>query len=180
MEVERTRTPLSEIDVAVALRNGYQTLFGEDPTFEILGVGWSQIALENAHGAAVYNFNFGNITGEGEGGDFYTLTTDEQVSPGEWKPLNMKYAAHPDAESGARAYWKLVTTRYRPAFDAFFTTGEASAAAMKLHELGYFTANPEPIAHTFGTLYQHFSDVIGPELGGLGHGGPKDGDPSPC
>lgn len=179
MQVDRESTPLTEIDVAVALRNAYLDLFGEDPSFEVLGVGWSQIALENAHGRAIWNNNFGNITGEGEAGDYYGLTTDEQVSPGEWKTLTMKYAAHPTPEAGARAYWHLITTRYLPAFDEFFRTGDAPGAAMKLHELGYFTANAAPIAATFGKLYEQFSDELGPSLGGLVHRSPKAGD-APC
>jgi len=178
-EVTRTNTPLGELELAVALRSAYVALFGEDPTSEVLGVAWAQNALENAHGRAIFNYNFGNITGTGEGGDFYTLTTDEQISPGVWKPLTLKYAAHPDPVAGARAYWALITgSRYRPAFDQFFTTGDAPGAAMKLHELGYFTANPEPIALTFGKLYDQFADSLGPSLGGLAHGSPKAGGES--
>jgi hypothetical protein len=178
-EVPRTNTPLSELDVARALRSAYQELFDEDPTHEILGVAWSQIALENARGQAIYDFNFGNITGTGENG-FYALETDEQVAPGVWKRLTLHYAAHPDAGAGARAYWRLITgAHYRPVFDAEFKDGNASGATMHLHALGYFTANPEPIAVTMGNLYRHFSDVIAPSLGGLGSGAPKDGDELP-
>lgn len=174
-EVERNTTPLSDLEVAQALRAAYVSLFGEDPTHEILGVGWAQIALENAHGRAIHNYNFGNITGQGEGGDFYLLTTPEQVSPGTWQEMTMRYAAHPTPEAGALAYWRLITgPRYRPAFDEFFTTGNAEHAALKLHDLGYFTANAGPISLSFAKLYEQFTNVIAPSLGGLGHG-PKDG-----
>lgn len=182
-EIDRVRTPLSELEVGRALRDGYVALFGRDPSFNVLGVGWAQIALENAHGNAIYDFNFGNITGTGEGGDYYTLATDEQVKPGVWKNMTMKYAAHPDAVSGARAYWRLITnSRYAPAFP-YFVAGDAVNAAIKLHSLGYFTANPgdanSGIAHSFGALFKHFEDVVAPGLGGLVREVPKAGD-EPC
>src|SRR6266404_3888217 len=156
MKVDRTATPLTELEVANVLQQAWIALFGQMPTSQVLGVGWAQIALENDHGRAIWNNNFGNITTAGHSGDFYELQTKEQIHPGDWKEVTMKYAAHTTPEDGAEAYWKLVTgAHYAPAF-RFFETGEAHAAAMELHALGYFTANAEPIALSFARLYDHF------------------------
>src|SRR6266571_1427907 len=178
MLVERTKTPLSENDVASVLQRAFAALFDREPTREILGVGWAQIALENAHGEAIWNNNFGNITTTGATGDFYELETKEQIHPGQWKDVTMKYAAHATPEDGAEAYWRLVTgTHYASAF-TFFELGDAPGAAMKLHRLGYFTANPGPIAVSFGHLYDRFLHYIAPAIG-LGMPPPPPSEPGP-
>jgi len=164
-EVAKVLTPLDELGIAKALERAYVTLFGHPPPIQVMGVAWAQIALENAHGKAIWCHNFGNITGVAkESGDYYTLATSEQTMPGVWERKTMKYAAHGTAEDGAAAYWRLVTGSHYAGAYGFFVKGDASGAANELHSLGYFTANPGPIAISFGRLYEHFQGKLAAEL----------------
>ena len=65
-----------------------------------------------------------------------------------------------------------------PEIEKLFEAQSTETDVDKLHELGYFTANAGPISVTYGKLYDHFVENLAPSLGGLAHGGPKDGDES--
>jgi hypothetical protein len=147
-QVPAKSTPLSEVEVARELARGFRANYGDDPSLKMLGVAWAQVQLETGRGLKLYNFNFGNITcGSSWRGNFMELR-DGPNDP-------HFYRAYPSADAGARDYWALLFARYKPAL-AFYERGDAEGAARKLHELGYFTAAPEPIARTFGKLYAAF------------------------
>jgi len=165
-EVARVRTAMGELELARALRLGFEDVRAASPTYNTVGGAWAHVALENAHGGAVWNYNLGNITTTGASGDYYTLTTQERVQrdPDVWQTRTLRYAAHPGPEQGAAAYWRLMFARYRPALD-LFAAGEPSQAAYKLSELGYYTARPEAIARTMAALFDEWKARIAPALG---------------
>lgn len=155
MKVDRVATPLTEEQIADLLRRSYLLIFGHAISPQCLAVAWAQVCLENARGKAVHNNNLGNITTKGDGVAYYELTTDEQIQPGVWKSLTLKYRAHPDPISGFEAYWVLLRDRYATALLSF-ERGDPAAATYALKAARYFTANVEPYAKAMVSLYAEF------------------------
>lgn len=171
MLVPRVRTPLSEIDLVLALREGHKIAFGTDPNQQRLGVAWAQVALEHARGAALDRFCVGNVTAFSWPGDYYVLRVDERVSrnPDKWQTLELKFRAYPTAAEGAAGYWRLLAGRYLKAL-AFFDSGKPGDAAYTLSNLGYYTALPGPYASTMVNLYAEFGLRLAPKIGPCGTG----------
>jgi hypothetical protein len=168
--VQRSRTPLSGIDVAVALRDGHYLAFGQPPTKPRLGVGWAQIALENARGDAVYRNNIGNVTAGTKwvsaGKPYYVIRVKERVqrNPDVWKELDLKFRAHETAVDGAADYWRLLAApRYQPVLAAF-DAGDPALAAQRLSDLNYYTAQEAPYERAMVSLYGEYNAKIAPNL----------------
>jgi hypothetical protein len=149
--------------MAAILRDSYHHVFGAFPTLATLGTAWSQVALEHASGAAVYCHNLGNITTTGGAGDYYVLHVQEQVGPGVWKWMDLKFAAHHDFIDGGRAYWSLLKRRYASVLP-LFAAGDADAAARRLRELRYYTADADKYARGMVGLARRFGSEIVPAL----------------
>lgn len=161
-KVDRIRTPLTEIEIADALRVGHDRVLARPDDGEAferrMGVAWAQSMLELGRGRACWCNNFGNVTVPHDWiGDFYELTTDEQVRPGEWRPLALRYGAFAAPEDGAENYWLLFVEghRYAPCL-SLFDAGDAIGAAHRLHDLGFYTANAEPYARAMNGLYNEW------------------------
>lgn len=181
MEVPRIRQPLTEVELAVALRTGHGLSFGFHPSANRLAVAWAQCALEHAHGQALDNFCIGNVTaGASWEGDHYVLHVAERIKkkerPGDggvdvWKDLDLKFRSYgaPDgpaelrASLGAAGYFSLLAGRYKTALD-LFNRGDASKAAYRLGELNYFTADPAKYASAMVGLVTYYQRVVLPKL----------------
>lgn len=163
MQIERTKTPLNPPTMAAILRDSYHGVFQAFPTLATLGTAWAQVALEHASGAAVYAHNIGNITTSGKAGDFYVLHVQEQVDPGVWKYLDLKFAAHRDFIDGGRAYWSLLKRRYASVLP-LFAAGNADGAARELKRLKYYTADADKYARGMAGLARRFTSEIVPAL----------------
>jgi hypothetical protein len=156
-EVPRVRTPLSESDLTVTLHDGHVSAFGTEPSLERLGCAWAQMALEHAHGFAVWCNNIGNVTAFHWAGPYYEFSVRERVKrdPDVWKTLALHFRAHDSALLGASDYWHLIASRYAPAL-LKFDAGDPAAAAFELSKLGYYTALAGPYAAAMATLYHDF------------------------
>jgi hypothetical protein len=155
-EVARVATPLNDVQLAAAIAKAHEDVYAGPPSPELHGCVWAQLCLEHARGAALWAHNYGNITcGKTYPGDFYTLKTDEQVKPGEWVPMTLRYRAHQSHRAGAAAYLEFMEAHYESAL-ALFRRGKAYDAAHRLKELRYFTANVEPYARSMFSLYGEF------------------------
>lgn len=165
MQIERAKTPLNPPTMAAILRNSYHAVFQAFPTLPMLGAAWAQNALEHASGAAVYCHNLGNITTAGKAGDYYVLHVQEQVEPGVWKWLDLKFAAHADFIDGGRAYWALLKRRYASVLP-LFAAGNVEGAARELKRLRYYTADADKYARGMAGLARRFDSEIVPALVG--------------
>jgi len=141
-EVARIRTPLSELELLEALRDGHRVVFGVDPSASRLAVAWAQCALEHARGKALDGYDLGNVTcGPSWQGDYYTLACDERVSrnPDVWKRLTLRFRSFAAAEEGAASYWRTIAGRYVRVL-AYFDRADAAGAGHTLSILGWYTA----------------------------------------
>ena len=164
MQIPREKTPLNPATMAAILRDSYHGVFGTFPSLPMLANAWAQCALEHASGEATYDRNIGNITvPAGYAGDFYVLHVQEQVEPGVWKYLDLKFAAHQDFIDGGRAYWALLRRRYASVLP-LFEAGRTEDAAYRLHDLHYYTANAAPYARGMVGLVRRFDREIVPQL----------------
>lgn len=160
-EVTRQLTPLDDPGIVKALCAGHTLALGTEPSRNRLAVAWAQIALENAHGKALWCNNFGNITAFGRWpGDYYVIVTRERIAqdPDVWKTVTMKFRSYASPEQGAEDYWRLLLGQY-PSVLPFFDLGSPGGAAHELARLHYFTADADQYAKTMTELYQGFDQL---------------------
>jgi hypothetical protein len=154
--VQRIATPLSDVGIAHELGKAHEDVYAGHPSPELLGCLWAQVCLEHARGKCLFNHNYGNITcGRDYPGDFYTLTTDEQVRPGEWQSMSLRYRAYGAHRTGAAEYIRFLEGHCESALN-LFRRGKALEGAHRLKELGYYTADVEPYAKSMVSLYNEF------------------------
>ena len=142
-QVPKTRTPLTRQGLAEALAAGHVRQFGAPPSYERLGLAWSQVNHETGDTLSAYNFNWGNIKAFGWDGNYHLLTDD---APDE------HFRAYPSAIEGAADYWRLLAARYPRVLQAF-DRGNPAEAALELKKKGYYTA-PESLYSS--ALVRHF------------------------
>lgn len=161
--VRRIKTEVSAPQMAQAIFSGWQQLFGKAPTREQVSIVLAQNALETGHRKSMWNFNIGNITTDGKGRyDFYDdLETAEQIHPGVWKKMNLKYKSYPSLSEGVKDYLRLISgKRYINAWK-YIENPNPIAFSKALKNAGYYTANEAPYTKTITKLYNQFvkSDI---------------------
>lgn len=157
--VKRVRTEVSETQMAQAILESWQDLFKETPSKQQVALVLSQNALETGHRKSMWNFNVGNITTDGKGSfDYFDdLATDEQIKPGVWKKMNLKYRAYPSLKDGVKDYLRLLSSkRYSNAWE-HIKNPDPTAFSKALKQSGYYTANEAPYTKTLNQLYGQFS-----------------------
>lgn len=155
-QVPKAQTLLSDPQIVDALAAGHIAVYGDAPRDPRLYVAWAHVALENAHGRGLWNWNFGNISTSGAWPTgFYVIRVPERVrrNPDVWKPIDMKFRSYPTASAGAADYWSFMRAEYGAAVD-LFDAGNAYAAGIELGRAGYYTAHAEPYARVMAELYQ--------------------------
>lgn len=160
--VPRVKTEVSEAQMAKALIDAWQKLFGSMPAKEQIAMLLSQNALETGHRKFMYNYNIGNVTTNGKGKyNFYDdLTTDEQISPGKWKKMNLKYRAFDTLEEGALDYIQFLKNNYSGAWQHIMHPNpEEYSRALK--KGGYYTANEAPYTRNMVSLFSQFNKSKG-------------------
>lgn len=158
--VERVRTTVSEPQIAQAIVEGWQQLFGNIPTKQQVGLVVAQNSLETGHRKSMWNNNVGNITTDGKGVyDFYDdLSTDEQLQPGVWKKMNLKYRSYPSLIEGVKDYLRLLSSNhYSKAWENILHP-DPVAFSKALKQSGYYTANEAPYTKTMTQLYSQFNN----------------------
>jgi hypothetical protein len=178
MEVPKVRTPLLEVDVAVALRKGHVLALGEPCGRKRLACAWAQVALENRRGEALDQYCIGNVTaGRGWNGDYFVLHVAERTKKLEidgedvWKNMDLKFRSYgaqdqpssQRAAAGAAGYFSLMSGRYISCLK-LFDVGEVEKAAFELGRLNYFTAKPAPYATAMASFVKYFERVIEPHM----------------
>lgn len=163
------KTILSDLDLAQALKQGYQQVFGREPTAEALAGGWSQVVLEAGEPVSLPGNNMGNIKASNDwlnaGKPFFIKDTKENNAEGhEYTEHGTKWRAYNTPVEGAVGYWQFLGKGYANALD-WMAAGDPTSATVNLGLKGYFTANIKRYAAGVGSLYQKFMTQIAPQLG---------------
>lgn len=148
--LERTKvsTPMTPMELLATLRQAHIDQFGSPPSRSRLAMAWAQVALENAHGAVMWNHNVGNV-GPGRGDTWY------QHSP------KARYRSFENFIDGAKVYWRVVA--WCSAAFRMFDAGQPATATENLKRCGYFEADLEPYVKGMTSLYYHAIQTVIPQ-----------------
>lgn len=157
--VKRTRTEITTSQLAAAITDVWRNLFASTPSQEQVSMILAQNALETGHRKSMWNYNVGNITTNGKGPyDYFDdLTTDEQIKPGTWKKMNLKYRAYPSLKDGVQDYLKFISGKKYSNAWKFILNPDPIAFSKALKSSGYYTANEAAYTKTLSKLYEQYS-----------------------
>ncbi len=129
------RTWLSREDMVRALARGHLLAFGVQATDQRLAGVVGLCGFENAHGEALYNFNFGNVSARGTA----------SLHAGEGSEIEPSMRAFATADEGAADLWNVLRTHHGRALQAFDET-DYPKGVRELARYGYFKADAERYA----------------------------------
>lgn len=157
--VEKFKTPVSEAEMAQAMIQAWEKIFGSKPAKEQIALLLAQNALETGHRKSMWNYNVGNITTTSKSPyDYFdTLPTSEQISPGKWKKMNLKYRAYPDLLTGTIDYIKFLSknNRYSQAWQHILKPDPVSFSKA-LKAASYYTANEPPYTKALKSIFDKY------------------------
>jgi hypothetical protein len=136
-----TKTPMTRVELLVALREAHVRVFGKVPNKNRLAMAWGQVAFENGHGQLSYNHNLGNVASARPAETPSYYSHDDHHF----------YRAFATFVDGAEAYWAVI--KRCGAALARFDQGNPSEAARYLKRCGYFEADLEQYTKGFSNLY---------------------------
>jgi len=157
--VRRVKTDISASQMAQAISGAWRKLFGEAPSKEQVAMVLAQNSLETGHRKSMWNYNVGNITTDGKGlyDYFDDLTTSEQINPGKWKKMNLKYRAYKSLQDGVEDYLKFISGKKYSNAWRHILNPDPVKFSKALKSAGYYTANEEPYTKTLTKLYSQYS-----------------------
>lgn len=139
------RTILTEHDAATALKVGWRSVFGNEPTNNQLALIWSQCALETGRFKSIWCYNFGNIKNTA-GHAYYMIRCDEYIN-GKHVWLNPPdkgtwFNYYVNSEEGAEAYIRFLSQKknYAKAWQEVIN-GDPVAFCHQLKLAHYYTAD---------------------------------------
>jgi hypothetical protein len=151
-EVPPRQTNLSPAEIRRALAAAHQSLRGEAIPPKLLDVLSAQVCHETAHGASMFNFNFGGIKGTSPEGTTARLRTRE-VLQGKEVSLTDGFRAYSTPVAGATDYLLLLERRFPNAVDAA-RDGDVDGFVRSLKAGHYFTADPDLYASSVRGILQ--------------------------
>jgi hypothetical protein len=132
------------------LRQAWTKVTGEAPDDKTVALLTAQWAHETAHGASMYNYNFGGIKGTGPTG----LSVEQHTKEG-WgrseRQITDRFRAYESPEAGAEDYVKLLTHRFPEATSAA-RAGNAEGFVQGLKQRGYFTGDAQAYQRSVSSL----------------------------
>ncbi len=137
--VSPVRTRLDAGQASDALRTAWRAVTGEEPSDKTVRILTAQWAHETAHGASMFNYNFGGIKGVGPSGLSVSQRTREGFGETE-RTITDRFRAYQTAEEGATDYVRLLSKRFPEAVQAA-RDGDPSAFVHALKNRGYFTGD---------------------------------------
>ena len=155
-QVPKTNTPVSDAQMAQAITNVWQRLFGTAPSKEQVYMIMAQNAIETGgKRESMHNYNVGNIivgTTDHDyflGGDWMYTDKTETTK----KTITQKFRAYNSLEDGVTDYLKLLSgsKRYATAWE-HIKHPDIRAYSKALHDAGYYGAKEE--VYTKGLLAQ--------------------------
>lgn len=158
--VKRFRTNISDAAFRAGLQTAWRKLFKTEPTDSQINLIMAQNDLETGHRKSMWNYNVGNITTDGKGSYNYfdDLTTKEQIKPGEWKSMNLKYRAYDSMEQGIEDYLKFLgqNKRYGNAWQHILNP-DPVAFSKALKQSKYYTAKESSYTKQISSLYDRYN-----------------------
>ena len=168
--VQRTLTKLRGIELAKALYEGYKAAFGQAPSLEVLGSGYSQAMMEQ--GGNFYNYNFGNIKATKQyidSGGMYTLfkgISENTDTGGQTSITEGYFRAYKSAVDGASDYWIFLKKRMPKSFE-WMQSGNPVYTAFALRDEYYYTGNSFRYAKGMSSMMRSFLKDVGPQIQSL-------------
>lgn len=138
LKVKKELTPLTEVQVVSALREGHIEEFGFEPKKHRLEVATAQVFLENSRGKLIYCNNFGMI-GAGRHEKYFMIS-------------GHKMRALSSPTEGAKAYWHAIRTGHYGVL-RWFDVGNVVGAAESLTKSGYHRSDPDFYKKLLSDLY---------------------------
>ncbi len=155
-QVPKTNTPVSDEQMAQAIVNVWQRLFGTAPSKEQVYMVMAQNAIETGYNrASMHNYNVGNIIVGGSDHDYFTagdwMYTDKSETTK--KTITQHFRAYDSLEDGVEDYLKLLSgsKRYAEAWK-HIKDPDIRSYSQALHDAGYYGAKVED--YTKGLLSQ--------------------------
>jgi hypothetical protein len=164
--VERVKTVISEAQMAQAVIEAWAELFGGQPSKTQVAILLAHSAHETGNWKFMYNYNVGNVTTDGKGKFDYQdeLETDEQVSPGVWKKMRLKFISFPTLKDGVVDYMKRLSGgRYAVAWKNVLDPDPINFSKT-LKKQKYYTANEAPYTKDLTQLYYQYNKSKGYDL----------------
>lgn len=156
--VKRFHTNVSEEEMVNAIIQAWHSMFGDLPSKEQVTMILAQNALETGHRKSMWNYNVGNITTDGKGQyDFYDLTTQEQIEPGNWKSMNMKFRSYPSLIDGVKDYLKFLSSGHYAESWKHILNPNPVEFSKALKKAGYYTADEVPYTKMLTSLFSSLS-----------------------
>ncbi len=144
------RTQLTAGAASAELRSAWTRVTGEIPDDTTVAVLTAQWAHETAHGASMYNYNFGGIKGVGPTG----LSVEQRTKEG-WgrneRQITDRFRAYESPQAGAEDYVKLLTRHYPEAVNAA-RKGDSEGFVQGLKQRGYFTGDVRAYQRSVSSL----------------------------
>jgi len=131
MIVPMVQTRLTDAEIATELRESYLEETGEALPARLGRFALAVVAIENDHGRAIYDHNWGNVSGDNWPGDKYENPGWE---PG--KPVPRYFRAYATHRAGARAWWRLMLDHY-PSVVARGLGGNYGEGVTEMYRLHY-------------------------------------------
>lgn len=137
--VSPVRTRLDTGQASDALRTAWKAVTGEEPSDKTVRILTAQWAHETAHGASMFNYNFGGIKGTGPSGLSVSQRTREGFGETE-RTITDRFRAYQTAEEGATDYVRLLSKRFPEAVQSA-REGDPAGFVRSLKSRGYFTGD---------------------------------------
>ncbi len=148
------RTQMSPGAASAELRRAWTKVTGEAPDDKTVALLTAQWAHETAHGASMFNYNFGGIKGTGPTG----LSVEQHTKEG-WgrseRQITDRFRAYESPEAGAEDYVKLLTHRFPEATGAA-RAGNAEGFVQGLKQRGYFTGDAQAYQRSVSSLSEEY------------------------
>lgn len=147
--------PLSEVELAEILQQGYLAFFGHEPSANRLACAWAHCAFEHARGTKVFGNNLGHLTTTGAWRGptcEKSFTNRVATNPDRWELTTQTFRVHDNLHAGAIDYWKLMNLQY-PGVMIACDRGDSLAAARELRRRHYFTGPEERYVQSLAQLY---------------------------
>ncbi len=146
-QVPKTNTPVSDAQMAQAIINVWQRLFGTPPSKEQVYLVMAQNSLETGPGRqSMHNYNVGNIIVGNTDHDYFLggdwMYSDKAET--QKKKITQKFRAYNSLEDGLTDYLRLLSEskRYAPAWQ-HIKHPDIQAYSKALHDAGYYGAKEE-------------------------------------
>jgi hypothetical protein len=164
MLVDATKTPVTPLDVARALRAGWLKLFDVIPVDQCVAVLMAQSALETGRWKSCYCYNLGNIKGGGKWtGDTCQFRLNEVIKGKVvwFDPPHPQTTmrAYPSLADAAADYLWLLRRRFASAWEPILR-GDPIAFSQALKAQNYYTAPEPPYTKAVKSLFLEYMRLL--------------------